>query len=98
MLTDIHRFYREAPSDVTVLDELHTTLDDYLHTRSYSPAFRDDHLLPMAGAIWSAPPQPCSLIPPLHSSAFTTIMDFYRSPTVRNGAPSAAAAVRMWNG
>lgn len=57
MLTDIRRFYREAPADVTLLDELHTTLGDYLHTRSYSPAFRDDHLLPMAGAIWSAPPQ-----------------------------------------
>jgi predicted NAD/FAD-binding protein len=56
MLTDIHRFYREAPTDVTLLDELHTTLGDYLDTRSYSQAFRDDHLLPMAGAIWSAPP------------------------------------------
>ena len=57
MLNDIHRFYREAPTDVTLLDELHTTLGDYLDTRSYGPAFRDDHLLPMAGAIWSAPPQ-----------------------------------------
>jgi uncharacterized protein len=56
MLTDIRRFYREAPNDVTVLDELHTTLGDYLDMRSYSRAFRDDHLLPMAGAIWSAPP------------------------------------------
>jgi predicted NAD/FAD-binding protein len=57
MLTDIQRFYREAPTDVTLLDELHTTLGDYLDTRSYGRAFRDDHLLPMAGAIWSAPPQ-----------------------------------------
>jgi predicted NAD/FAD-binding protein len=57
MLNDIHRFYREAPSDMTVLDELHTTLGDYLDMRSYGRAFRDDHLLPMAGAIWSAAPQ-----------------------------------------
>ena len=56
MLTDIQRFYREAPADVTALDELHTTLGDYLNMRGYSRAFRDDHLLPMAGAIWSAPP------------------------------------------
>jgi predicted NAD/FAD-binding protein len=56
MLTDIHRFYREAPTDVALLDEMHTTLGDYLAMRSYGPAFRDDHLLPMAGAIWSAPP------------------------------------------
>ena len=57
MLTDIRRFYREAPAEVTLLDELHTSLGDYLDARRYSPAFRDDHLLPMAGAIWSAPPQ-----------------------------------------
>jgi hypothetical protein len=57
MLTDIQRFYREAPTDVTLLDELHTTLGDYLDMRSYGRAFRDDHLLPMAGAIWSAPPE-----------------------------------------
>jgi uncharacterized protein len=52
----IQRFYREAPTDVTALDELHMTLGDYLDMRSYGTAFRDDHLLPMAGAIWSAPP------------------------------------------
>ena len=57
MLNDIHRFYREAPTDVTLLDELHTTLGDYLDMNRYGRAFRDDHLLPMAGAIWSAPPE-----------------------------------------
>jgi hypothetical protein len=57
MLTDIHRFYREAPTDIALLDELHTPLGDYLDMRNYGPAFRDDHLLPMAGAIWSAPPE-----------------------------------------
>ena len=57
MLSDIQRFYREAPTDVTALDELHTTLGDYLDRHNYSRAFRDDHLLPMAGAIWSAPPR-----------------------------------------
>jgi uncharacterized protein len=57
MLNDIRRFYREAPTDVVQLDELRTTLGDYLETRRYGDAFRDDHLLPMAGAIWSAPPE-----------------------------------------
>jgi uncharacterized protein len=56
MLSGIQRFYREAPADVTALDELQTTLGDYLEMRSYGHAFRDDHLLPMAGAIWSMPP------------------------------------------
>ncbi len=31
------------------------TLGDYLDRGRYGGAFRDDHLLPMAGAIWSAP-------------------------------------------
>jgi uncharacterized protein len=57
MLTDIRRFYREAPTDMVQLDELRTTLGDYLDMHSYGEAFRNDHLLPMAGAIWSAPPQ-----------------------------------------
>ena len=35
MLTDIPRFYREAPADVAVLDEVHTTLADYLDMRRY---------------------------------------------------------------
>ena len=87
MLTDIQRFYREAPTDVTVLDELHTTLGDYLDMRSYSRAFRDDHLLPMAGAIWSAPPRHHAAPIRRHrSSAFTTITACCGSPTGRNGA------------
>jgi uncharacterized protein len=57
MLNDIHRFYREAPTDAVLLDDLHTTLGDYLDMNRYGRAFRDDHLLPMAGAIWSAPPE-----------------------------------------
>ncbi|MGE0564959.1 MAG: NAD(P)/FAD-dependent oxidoreductase [Pseudolabrys sp.] len=57
MLNDLHRFYREAPRDVTLLSDLRTTLGDYLEAGAYGAAFRDDHLLPMAAAIWSAPSQ-----------------------------------------
>lgn len=56
MLSDIRRFYREAPRDAVALDQLHLSLGDYLDARGYGAAFRDDHLLPMAAAIWSAPP------------------------------------------
>jgi predicted NAD/FAD-binding protein len=55
MLRDVHRFYREAPRDLAALNEFHTTLGDYLDAGAYSAAFRSDHLLPMAAAIWSAP-------------------------------------------
>lgn len=57
MLRDIKRFYREAPLDVPNLDAARTTLGGYLAARGYGRAFQDDHLLPMAAAIWSAPAQ-----------------------------------------
>lgn len=55
MLRDIRRFYREAPAHGPRLAD-ETTLGDYLASGGYGEAFRDDHLLPMAAAIWSAPP------------------------------------------
>src|SRR5271168_3046879 len=55
MLRDLQRFYREAPRDLALLEEFHTTLGDYLDAGAYGAAFRHDHLLPMAAAIWSAP-------------------------------------------
>jgi hypothetical protein len=55
MLHDLQRFYREAPRDLAVLEQVHTTLGDYLDAGSYGSAFRNDHLLPMASAIWSMP-------------------------------------------
>ena len=54
MLRDLQRFYRDAPADMHRLGE-QATLGDYLKLGGYGTAFRDDHLLPMAAAIWSAP-------------------------------------------
>lgn len=53
MLRDLHRFYRSAPSHAGKLGL--TSLGDYLTQEGYGHPFRDDHLLPMAAAIWSAP-------------------------------------------
>lgn len=55
MLNDLWRFYREAPRDLPSLDEL-SSLEQYLDAGSYGQVFRNDHLLPMAAAIWSASP------------------------------------------
>lgn len=54
MVRDIARFYREAPA---LLSEAGPgpTLGEYLASNRYSDAFRDDHLLPMASALWSSP-------------------------------------------
>ena len=56
MLRDIVRFYQQAPRDLAELERTGTTLGDYLRQSGYGTAFCEDHLLPMAGAIWSAPP------------------------------------------
>jgi uncharacterized protein len=53
MLLELVRFYRQAPLDAGRLGT--TSLDDYLDSAGYSAAFRDDHLYPMAAAIWSTP-------------------------------------------
>jgi predicted NAD/FAD-binding protein len=55
MLKDLLRFYREAPADIARLADPDLSLGDYLTLRGYGAAFRDDHLLPEAAAIWSTP-------------------------------------------
>nr|WP_245281212.1 FAD-dependent oxidoreductase [Methylobacterium sp. ZNC0032] len=55
MLQDITRFYRNASRDALAGGAGGVSLGDYLAAGGYGAAFRDDHLLPMAAAIWSAP-------------------------------------------
>ncbi len=54
MLADLRRFYREAPA---LLAERGPgpTLGAYLARHGYGTAFRDEHLVPMASALWSSP-------------------------------------------
>ncbi len=54
MLRDLLRFYREAPALLT-LEGPGPSLGDYLAALGYGAAFRDEHLVPMAAALWSAP-------------------------------------------
>lgn len=56
MLRDILRFYREAPA-LLEGSETGPTLGEYLATHRYGDAFRDEHLVPMASALWSSPSQ-----------------------------------------
>ncbi len=55
MLHDLARFYREAPALLEGADP-GPALGDWLAERRYGAAFRDEHLVPMASALWSAPP------------------------------------------
>lgn len=53
MLRELLRFYREAPGHAGAAGL--QPLDDYLDQHGYGAALREDHLYPMAAAIWSTP-------------------------------------------
>ena len=55
MLKDLLRFYRSAPGALAHENLSAMTLGEYLEREGYGASFRDNHLLPMAAAIWSAP-------------------------------------------
>ena len=55
MVRDLMRFYREAP-ELLAQNDSNASLGDYLRQHRYGAAFRDEHLLPMASALWSSPP------------------------------------------
>jgi len=54
MLADIARFYREAPK-LLDSDDAGPTLGQFLDAGNYSKVFREQHLVPMASALWSTP-------------------------------------------
>ena len=63
MLSDLFRFYA-ANKDLDV-DETdpHYTIEQYLNEHGYSDAFRQEHLYPMCGALWSCPVEQAGQIP-----------------------------------
>ena len=69
MVRDILRFYREAPALLNSSDD-ELTLGDYLDQQHYSQTFIDDHILPMASALWSGPPQIVRNFPARYFVAF----------------------------
>jgi uncharacterized protein len=54
MVRDLLRFYKEAPA-LLESSGPGPTLGDYLAEHRYGAAFRDEHIVPMASALWSAP-------------------------------------------
>jgi predicted NAD/FAD-binding protein len=55
LVMGIVRFFKTAPAQVKSLAK-DTSLGEFLRVAGYSQAFIERHLLPMAGAIWSANP------------------------------------------
>jgi predicted NAD/FAD-binding protein len=56
LIRDILRFNREARALLSAADP-GPSLGDYLAQNGYGAAFRDEHLVPMTSALWSAPPR-----------------------------------------
>ena len=54
MIADITRFFRQAAGDPKAVD-LDISLGTWLRRNNYSEAFVNNHLTPMAAAIWSTP-------------------------------------------
>lgn len=54
MALDLLRFYKDAPLELLHTRDDMMSLGEYLKRRGYGAAFRNDHLLPQAAAIWSA--------------------------------------------
>ncbi len=69
MVRDILRFYRQAPELLESLDD-RLTLGDWLSRSNFGEAFAEQHLLPMASALWSAPMGQIRQFPIRHLLAF----------------------------
>lgn len=54
MVRDLFRFYRLAPQ-LLETDDPGPTLGEYLARHGFGDAFCDEHLVPMASALWSSP-------------------------------------------
>ena len=55
LIADTLRFFREAPALLDEPSDAGAPLGAYLVEHRYSQAFIDDHIAPMAAAIWSTP-------------------------------------------
>ena len=92
MLRDLLRFYREAPR---AAGDWRPSLGAFLEQDGYGAAFRDDHLFPMAAAIWSTPAAEIRDYPALPSFASARTTGSCSSPTGRSGGQSRAEAAPM---
>ncbi len=56
MLRDLRRLYRLAPQDAVLGEADLTSLGEWLDRHGFGAALREDHIIPMAAAIWSSSP------------------------------------------
>jgi predicted NAD/FAD-binding protein len=96
MIRDILRFYREAPR-LLELPGSGPTLGEYTGERGFSAAFVDDHLVPMASALWSSPSAQVLRFPAKYLVAFMAnhhMLQVEDRPEWRTVAGGSASYVR----
>lgn len=99
MVRDLFRFYRQAPA-LLELDDEGPTLGDYLAQHRYGDAFRDEHLVPMASALWSSPSAKILSFPARYLAQFMAnhqmlqVSDRAQWRVVCNGSVSYIEALR----
>jgi len=69
MAADIVRFYRNAPA-LLLQEGSGPTLGEFLASERYSDSFRDEHIVPMAAALWSMSATQVLQFPLLHLLRF----------------------------
>ncbi len=69
MIRDIRRFYRECPALLDSPDD-GPSLGEYLDRNGYGAYFIDNHLIPMASALWSSPSRSIMEFPAKYLVAF----------------------------
>lgn len=69
MIRDIRRFYRECPALLDSPDD-GPSLGEYLNRNGYGAYFIDNHLIPMASALWSSPSRSIMDFPAKYLVAF----------------------------
>ena len=103
MTTDILRFYRECPALLALPDD-GPTLGEYLKTNNYSQLFIDDHIVPMACALWSSPSDTIAEFPAkylvqfMHNHRMLQVNERPQWRVVEGGSSTYIRALeKVWN-
>jgi predicted NAD/FAD-binding protein len=81
MLSELLRFYREAPKFLNEPGAAIVSIGDYLAREGYGDSFIEDHLLPMGAAIWSTTPAEMKAYP---AKSFIRFFESHGLLSVRN--------------
>ena len=97
LLLDLLRFYREAP--LLLKSSSSPTLGEYLKQNRYSQVFLEEHLVPMAAAVWSTDPADIldfparTLIQFFANHGFLSVRDRPQWLTIKGGSRSYVDAL-----